>query len=72
MSNTIISLALLKVNWDQLKKDYLENFLPFIATLCMKKGYAEIDIHRVCSDFKTEYGLIIHYHPMISVLDRAR
>lgn len=32
MSNqTIISLAILKVNWDRRKKDYLENFVPFMA-----------------------------------------
>ena len=72
MHNTIVSLALLKVNWDHLKKDYLENFLPFIATLCGKKNYAEIDINTVCDDFATEYGLKIPYHPMISILERAR
>lgn len=72
MHNTIISLALLKVNWDHLKKDYLENFLPFLATLCVKKDYSEIDVGIICNDFTAEYGLKIPYHPMISILDRAR
>jgi len=62
----------LKVNWDHLKNDYLENFLPFIATLCFRKNYAEIDVNVVCADFATEYGLKIPYHPMLSILERAR
>jgi hypothetical protein len=72
MHNTIVSLALLKVNWDHLKKDYLENFLPFIATLCVRKAYDVIDVDTIGNDFKEEYGLIIPYHPMISILNRAR
>jgi hypothetical protein len=72
MRNTIVSLALLKVNWDHLKKDYLENFLPFIATLCVRKDYNIIDVEKICADFKEEYGLIVPYHPMISILNRSR
>lgn len=72
MHNTIVSLALLKVNWDHLKKDYLENFLPFIATLCFRKDYDVIDTDTICTDFKNAYGLIIPYHPMITILNRAR
>lgn len=72
LHNTIISLALLKVNWDHLKKDYLENFLPFLATLCVKKKYSVIDINSICADFEAEYGLVIPYHPMITIFDRAR
>lgn len=72
MRDTIVSLALLKVNWDHFKKDYLENFLPFIATLCVRKSYDAIHVNEVCADFTKEYGLIIPYHPMISILNRAR
>ena len=31
VSQIISSLAILKVNWDTLQKDYVENFVPFIA-----------------------------------------
>jgi hypothetical protein len=72
MRNTIASLALLKVNWDHLKRDYLENFLPFIATLCVRKGYDIIDPNMICNDFSLEYGLWIPYHPMMSILARAK
>ncbi len=72
MDNIIASLAVLKVNWDHLKKDYIENFIPFIATLIKKNNYDVIDINTACSDFTKEFGLIIPYHPMLTVLTRTQ
>jgi hypothetical protein len=72
MIKTIISLAMIKVSWDHLKKDYIENFIPFIATLVKKKDYETIKVVQVCADFKEEFGLIIPYHPMVTILNRAR
>lgn len=72
MDNAIASLALLKVNWDHLKKDYVENFIPFIATLIKKHNYGVIDTNTVCYDFKKAFGLIIPYHPMCTILARAK
>lgn len=70
--NTISSLAILKVNWDRLKKDYIESFIPFIATLIKNKDYKNIIANKVCEDFALEYGIIIPYHPMITILKRAQ
>lgn len=72
MNRTIASLAVLKVNWDCLKKDYIENFIPFIATLIKKNNYGILEINKLCNDFKTEFGLLIPYHPMCTILNRAR
>jgi len=72
MNKTITSLAILKVNWDCRRKDYIENFVPFLINLIDKKNYNIIDAHIICSDFKEEYGLIIPYHPMITIINRAR
>jgi len=69
---TIASLALVKISWDHSRKDHIENFVPFIATLIIKKNYKEIDVNQVCEDFKQEFGLIIPYHPMVTLLNRAR
>lgn len=69
---TIASLALVKIFWDHLRKDHIENFVPFIATLIIKKNYEAIDVNQVCEDFKQEFGLIIPYHPMVTLLNRAR
>ena len=72
MYRTITSLAILKVNQDKYQKDYLENFVPFIATLIKIKSYEEIDVNTICNDFKEEFGLIIPYHPMVSILNRSK
>lgn len=72
MKRTVSSLAILKVNWDFLKKDYIENFIPFIATLIIKKDYATIIVDEICKGFSEEFGLIIPYHPMVTIINRAR
>lgn len=72
MNNTIESLALLKVNLDHLQRDYLESFIPFLATLMRKRGYRKIEPPRLCEDFRREFGFVIPYHPMIILLERAR
>lgn len=72
MDNAIASLAVLKVNWDHFKKDYIENFIPFIATLIKKYNYGVIDVNTACNNFKKEFGLVIPYHPMCTILARAQ
>jgi hypothetical protein len=71
MNKTIASLALLKVNWDNLKQDYIENFVPFVVALINRAKYDVIDANKICKDFEVAYGLIIPYHPVVSILTRA-
>lgn len=71
-SKTIVSLAILKVNWDKHRKDYVENFIPFIVNLMNKHDYNEIEIERIRSDFEIEYGISLPYHPTITLLNRTR
>jgi len=72
MDRSLISLAILKVNWDERQLDYIENFVPFIATLIYKKNYKEIKAEEICIDFQQEYGLHIPLEPMISILTRCK
>ncbi|TRZ53402.1 hypothetical protein D4S03_01850 [bacterium] len=72
MKRTIASLALLRMNWDKYKKDYIEVFIPFIVTLISKKKYKVISEEVVRKDFKEEYGLLIPYYPMITLLNRTK
>lgn len=75
MNRAIASLALVKTAWETYRRDYIENFVPFIATLTRKKRYPEIDTSNLGSflqDFKAEFGLSIPHHPMLTILDRAR
>jgi len=65
----LTSLALLST--PIFSDDYLSTFLPFVATLALKKRYKEIEIKTVVSDFHEEYGLYIPRAPMQSILSRA-
>jgi hypothetical protein len=72
MKRTIASLALLRMVWDKYKKDYIEVFVPFIVTLISKKKYRVITEGIIRQDFKEEYGLLIPYYPMITLLRRTQ
>lgn len=77
INNTLISLSIIKVNWDNQRGDYLDNFLPFLSTLFARKNYEYIEesnesIARLTADFKSEFGLNIPYHPLISILNKAK
>ncbi len=71
MNRTITSLSIVATLWDQHRKDYLECYIPMLATLILRKEYAQIDIETVTTDFQEEYGLSIPYHPMVALLNRA-
>jgi len=70
--NTISSLALLYANYYAKKRDYIETFVPFIATLIKKYEYEKIIITDICNHFTREFGLIIPYHPMQTILTRCK
>lgn len=75
MERSLISLSLITSLWERRKSDYLDNFVPFIATLVCKKGITSIDSSKVgsfCDDFFSEFGLRIPYHPMIAILNRCK
>lgn len=72
MSRAIASLAVIKVNWDTRRKDFIENFVPFVVTLISRGGYDEISINGLCKDFEAEFGLRVPYHPMLAILNRVR
>lgn len=59
-------------NWQVTKRDYIENFIPFIATLISKKKYEKIDVEKIIDDFRDEFGLDIPYHPMHTILTRSK
>ena len=70
MNRTLLSLAILKVNWETNKKDYIENFVPLIGTLLLKNNYNEISLEKVQIDFNIEYGLKIPLNPLITIFNR--
>ncbi|WP_366923196.1 hypothetical protein MFMK1_000051 [Metallumcola ferriviriculae] len=72
VKKTIVSYAVLTVNYKARNADYIDNFIPFIATLIYKKHYEEINVNKVRKDFRNEFGLDIPYHPMVAILNRAK
>lgn len=74
MNRTILSLALLKVNWSK-GVDYIDCFLPLIISTIVSNGTKTIDINDVSSFKKAilaEYGLDIPSSALITILNRAR
>ena len=77
LSKAIRSLAFIKVSWDQNKEDYIDSFIPFFATLMVKKSYTSIgtdtkQITTMVNEFKEEFGLLISYHALISIVEQAK
>ncbi|MHB1697452.1 MAG: hypothetical protein ACYCSQ_05055 [bacterium] len=74
-NRAIASLAVVKVAMDRYNRDYIENFVPFIATLVQKKKYSYVDLADIfpfVEDFKNHFGMNIPFHPMLTILERAK
>jgi hypothetical protein len=72
MSSPLLSLAILRVNQRKFGNDYLDSFLPLIARLLPGDTEKPIEVDGVISSFLDNYGLVIPYHAMVSILNRAR
>jgi hypothetical protein len=69
-SKTITSLAILKAEWDERHSDHIETFVPFFVNLFLQKRYKFIELDVLKKDFESEYGLVIPYHPISTILTR--
>lgn len=67
----ISSLAIVNTLSLVFRKDYIEIFLPFLATLIKNKGYSEIIVEQIAMDFEEEFGLRIPYQPLVTILNKA-
>lgn len=71
LSRTVVSLAILKANWDFQRHDFVDNFIPFFVHLIRLKEYKVIKIEEVQRDFASEFGLLLSYHAAISISNKA-
>lgn len=69
---TIVSLALLKVNWDLLKKDYLENFVPLVTESIRCLGTEVVSLPEVQAELQSRFGLYIPQNAIKALLSRVR
>lgn len=67
---TISSLAFLKVNWDQYRKDYLDNFVPLLAE-CIRTSEADVVSQaELQTDLRDKFGLNFPLHAIKVLLPR--
>jgi hypothetical protein len=66
----IISLAVLKVNWDVSRKDYLENFVPMVAECIRRSPDEVVSLASVQRDLRTSFGLSIPQNAIKTILRR--
>ncbi len=72
MSNVAIaSLAILKANWDQ-NKDYIENFVPFVAHVLSQKSVSSISLSDLQKSMREAFGLNVPQNSLKIVLGRAK
>lgn len=69
-NNAIVSLAILKVNFDE-KKDYLETFLPFVLETIRCGNDEIISIDYVQEEIKNIFGLNIPIYSIDALLRKA-
>ena len=74
MRRSLVSLCVVTAIWDRRQHDYLDNFVPFIATLLeiLRIRRVERDeVSSLCEQFEKEFDLKIPLHPMLAVLNRC-
>jgi len=71
-SQSIISLAILKVNWDIAGKDYLENFVPIVAECIRLLPDDLISTPDIQNALQKHFGLHIPHYSINSLLRRVQ
>jgi hypothetical protein len=67
----IVSLAILKVNWDARRKDYVDNFVPIVAE-CIRLGEHEVvSLPNLQFNILTRFGLRIPQNQLRAILSRV-
>src|ERR1041385_39857 len=67
----LTSLAILKVNWDRLGRDYIENFVPFVGEALRESTDDVVSLTDLQSRIRTHFGLDLPLNPLRQILQRA-
>lgn len=71
VESVITSLAILKVNWDRLGQDYIENFVPFVAECLRNAPQPEISLPQLQGAISESFGLRIPQGALRTILRRC-
>jgi hypothetical protein len=71
-NQALVSLAVLKVNWDVLKKDYLENFVPIVAESIRLLPSDVISLAEVQGALLQHFGLELSQNALRTILQRVK
>lgn len=69
--DTLISLAMLKVNWDQFQQDYIENFVPFVAIGLRTNAQPEVSLQQLQRNITESFGLTIPQGALKTIVKRC-
>ena len=70
-ASSLTSLAILKVNWDRLNRDYVENFVPFVVECARLAPEPIISLPTVREEMSTRFGLDLPLNTLRYVFNRA-
>jgi hypothetical protein len=68
-TSALVSLAILKVNWDTLQRGYIDNFVPMVAE-CVR-ATAVVSVGDVQSQLREKFGLNLPQNSIRLILRRA-
>jgi len=72
LEESLTSLAILKVNWDQHGHDYVQNFIPFVAEGLRRCPTNHVSVANLQDIIKNSFGLIIPQGAINTLLRRAQ
>src|SRR5688572_6687094 len=72
LEESLTSLAVLKVNWDQRGKDYVDNFVPFVAEGLRRCPQDHVSMAQLQDVMKTGFGLVIPQGALNTLLHRSQ
>ena len=70
-SSALISLAILKVNWDRLHVDYIENFVPFVVECARSRSEEVISLPTMQQMVSDNFRLSLPQNALRMIIIRA-
>lgn len=70
-TSSLTSLAILKVNWDRLNRDYIENFVPFVVECARLSADPVISLPIIKKEMSARFSLDLPLNTLRCVFNRA-